>query len=338
MNRPNPKLIGAFVSLALVALAAMIITFGSYSILGKSLRFVLLFDQSVNGLQVGSAVKFRGVPIGTVQQILIRHPDQKLDSTAIPVIISIDINRMQGNLGLDSWVFGDEAVQSSIGRGLYGRLNLESFITGQMFVEFDFQADVQPVFHLEPQSAIIEIPTVPSSMDQITRDIADLIANVEAIDFRRLNENLNRILEGSATALEQLDVPELNRSLIALMGGVQQILESGEINRMLSSFTDAGREWENIATKVDQFFDTETAEGQNLAESAATLITTAQSTLKQFNDLATAGTDLIGPNSELRREFEHSLRELSRTAQSLRHLADYLERNPKALLTGRAED
>lgn len=338
MKRPNPKLIGAFVSLALVALAAMIITLGSFSILGKSLRFVLFFDQSVNGLQVGSAVKFRGVPVGKVDQILIRHPDQKSDSTAIPVLISIDINRVQGNLGLDSGVFGEQAIQGSIRRGLYARLNLESFITGQMFVEFDFESNLHPVFHLEAKSEYVEIPTIPSSMDQITRDIADVIANVEAIDFHRLNENFNRILEGAAEALEHLDFPELNRSLLTVLDGARQLFDSGEINELLASFTDASREVKKVAARVDEFLDTENADGQNIAESFAYLLESTQKTLGQFDKLAESGNELIGPDSELRRELEYSLRELSRTARSLRLLADYLERNPKALLTGRADE
>jgi paraquat-inducible protein B len=337
MKRPNPKLIGAFVTLALVALAAMVITLGSFSILGKSLRFVLFFDQSVNGLQVGSAVKFRGVPVGTVQQIQIRHPDQKSDSTAIPVIISIDINRVQGNLGLDSGVFGEEAIEGSIRRGLYARLNLESFITGQMFVEFDFENDLLPVFHLKSSSEFVEIPTVPSSLDQITRDIADVIANVEAIDFARLNENFNRILEGAAEALEHLDFPELNKSWLAVMGSARDLFDSGEINELLASLTDAGREVEKVAARMDEFLDTETIDGQNMAESFASLLDGARKTLGQFDKLAATGDELIGPNSELRQEFEYSLRELSRTARSLRILADYLERNPRALLTGRAD-
>ena len=93
-NNPNPKIIGAFVSLMLGLIVAMVMYFGTANFLNRSTHFILFFDQSVNGLQIGSAVKFRGVPVGEVKRIMIRAEGQREDSTAIPVIIEINPNHL----------------------------------------------------------------------------------------------------------------------------------------------------------------------------------------------------------------------------------------------------
>ena len=144
--RPNTRLIGAFVSAAVVLIIALVMFFGSSSVFRKTTRFILFFDQSINGLSVGSPVKFRGVPIGSVERIMIRFDGQSEDATAIPVIIRIDRSRLEKDLGVTPDVLEMEALQRSIDRGLAAQLNLESFITGQLFVELGFVKEGQKVF------------------------------------------------------------------------------------------------------------------------------------------------------------------------------------------------
>ena len=94
-NSPNPKIIGAFITAMLVLTITMVMYFGSANFLNRSTYFIVFFDQSVNGLQVGSAVKFRGVPVGEVKRIMIRAEGQREDSTAIPVVIAINRSRLE---------------------------------------------------------------------------------------------------------------------------------------------------------------------------------------------------------------------------------------------------
>ena len=57
--------------------------------------------------------------------------------------------------------------------------------------------------------------------------------------------------------------------------------------------------------------------------------------LHSFHDAAQSIQKLAGPQSGLGDEAVTALRQLTRTAESLEELADFLERNPNALITGK---
>ena len=73
-----------------------------------------------------------------------------------------------------------------------------------------------------------------------------------------------------------------------------------------------------------------------LAKTADRWTVRFEQSLNKLDRLLTQTSTIMEPDSSLRVEFENTLRELSRTALTIRKFADYLERNPNALLTGRS--
>lgn len=332
-TNPNPKLIGAFVTATVVLIVGLVLYFGTANFLNRSSHFILFFDQSINGLNVGSMVKFRGVPVGQVRRIMIRAEGQDEGSTAIPVIVEINRSRLERELGVSGDVFDQGWMQDSVERGLVAQLNLESFITGQLFVEFSFEpekvADTRT--HLETANGLVEIPTLNSSLDQITADVAQIIADFGELDLAELNENVNRLLVNAADTLEGIDSAGISRSVTGAADEITRLVGSDEFEASLVAVRGAFEEVRD------------TAQSFNLSEGplAATIDTwTAQitHTLDGLDALATDASALLKPGSDARYEFENMLREVSRTARSIRLLSEYLERNPNALITGRSEE
>jgi paraquat-inducible protein B len=297
----------------LVVLVGMIAFLGSTAFFARSERYILFFDQSINGLQVGSPVKFRGVPIGTVERVMIRAEGQRADSTAIPVLVKLDSERLQQDLGLGESDFLGEELIELVERGLVAQLNLESFITGQLFVEFSFvperRENWQP--HMAENDVISEIPTLSSSLDRITSDIAQLIADFDAVDISRLNENVNAVLENFALVLADFDSKEFTKSAQSMRAAFIAIEATADsLNLEAGAMGDLAELW-----------------SQQLGGS-----------LKGVDRFINEAARMIESDSPLHSQFVETLRELSRTAQSVRLLTDYLERNPNALLTGRPEE
>jgi len=95
-KRVSPTAIGIFVvgSFALVVVAIIVV--GSGNLFKKPVRFVCMFQGNVNGLRIGAPVKFKGVQIGTVEEIKLTlkpsegelKPDIK--ELRLPVVIGID--------------------------------------------------------------------------------------------------------------------------------------------------------------------------------------------------------------------------------------------------------
>ncbi|MFP4157468.1 MAG: MlaD family protein [Opitutales bacterium] len=333
MRKPSPTFVGAFVLAALVLFVGMVLFFGSSRLLSRSVEFCLFFDQSVNGLNEGSTVKFRGVPVGSVSKIMIRAEGQDPDSTAIPVLIKIDRSRLENDLGLADTAFGPEAIQATIDRGLYAQLTMESFITGQLFVELSIDRRRSPGLqtHFAEKSELIEIPTLSSSLDEITSDAAEIIARLSEVDFKRVENNLHEVMENLAVVLAGIDSEAMSRSIAGAADSVTELMRSDEVTRTLSSADEA-------LVAMKKTLESLNLESGPLAEKLDQWTGELSTSLEGLDHLSKQLAEMTEPDGSLRFELERMLRELGRAAQSVRVLADYLEANPKAILTGRPEE
>lgn len=317
----------------LALIVAMILYFGSANFLNRSTQFILFFDQSVNGLTVGSPVKFRGVPVGAVTRIMIRADGQSEDSTAIPVIIQINRSRLENDLGVPSAVLDTNWMQSSLDRGLVAQLNLESFITGQLFVEFSFdpkRAQAAKI-HLLEVNGMVEVPTLNSSLDQITADVAQIINDFKALDLQKLNTNINALLVSATTQLDDLNSKEIGRSIAAAADEIQSFVGSDEFQSSVVAVRGA---FEEVRDTAKSFNLTDGPLVKTIEHWTAQIT----ETLDSLDNMTRDASALLQPDSNLRFEFETMLRELGRAARSIRLLSEYLERNPNSLLTGRSEE
>jgi len=332
-RKSNPKALGAFITLAGVLLVGMTLFFGSASVFRQHARFILFFDQSVNGLNLGSPVKFRGVPIGSVERILIRAEGQAPDSTAIPVIIKVDRHRLEKQLGGTGNLFQPKTTEACIESGLVAQLSLESFITGQLFVEFSVEPDKVKGYEkrLVEFNGMVEIPTLGSPLDQVTDDVVELVTEIGEVDFLELTENLNAVLENLATTLAGIDSENLSRSITDAADRVGAFMETGEIEKTLTALQST---MDQVARTVESY---DLEEGP-MADALDEATQRFGRTLSKLDGLVENTEAMLDPESVLRYELENTLRELGRAARSIRALADYLERNPNALVTGRAEE
>src|SRR5215471_8906335 len=126
-KKTNPKLIGGFV------------VGGKF--LSPKAKAVLFFrESSLGGLDVGSPVTFRGVKIGSVTSLALKYDaDQK--TLQIPVHIEIELDKVEVVSGHQDIKNFEARTQSLIERGLRGQLVVQSFVTGQASVDFNFHPE-----------------------------------------------------------------------------------------------------------------------------------------------------------------------------------------------------
>lgn len=321
---------------AFVVLIGLVMFFGSTVFFRQTTQFILFFDQSVNGLNVGSQVKFRGVPIGKVDSIMIRVEGQDPKSTAIPVVVSVDRSRLERDFGVSESVFDPERIQASLARGLVGRLSLESFITGQLFVEFSFEperARGRPLHltQLNRVGGLIEIPTLPSSLDQITEDVARFLSHFGQLDLDEVVTNLNSVLMNLSVVLEGIDSEGMSVAVTRAADQITDFVGSQEIQATLEGLQAT------LAT-IHKTVETYDLNEGPLAARLEQWTGMLDASLGGFDTLVGDTGTLLRPGSDFRYELENTLRELSRAARSIRLFADYLEQHPNALLIGRPDE
>ena len=215
-NEPNKKLIGLFMIIGVTVLA---IIFGAFLKSkfydGDSKTLVMYFEESINGLNVGAPVVFKGVQIGKVVRTeLIANPDDL--SFSIPVYVKMDAKQ---SINYSATYGAKESILNAlIEKGLRARLTTQSYLTGQLMIELEMLPDTPVMLHSTRQNKnFLEIPTVLSPLGVISKGIQNvpLKASVEQFNkfFASLNEempnirkvvhSMNKVISGNAAATSE---------------------------------------------------------------------------------------------------------------------------------------
>ncbi len=320
----NKAMLGAFVVGAVALLAAALLLLGSGRLLQERPKMVLYFTGSVRGLNIGAPVVFRGVPIGSISSIQLLHNPKTLDFF-IPVTIEIEPERIASMDSAPNMVTKENGsiLGVLIEKGLRAQLALQSFVTGQLMVELDFQPGSPLV--LRGDGSMPEIPTLPSPMEEISRTLQNL--PIESI-MAQLNEavaGLNKLVNSPVIADT---ATTLNRTL----EDVRQLVASvnAQVGPLGKSVDGTVQRYGALAEKLDRQLP------QTLAETATTLKAMSAASARAEKALASA-EGVVKDDSRTMTELQQALRELGGAARSLRALTDYLERHPEALLRGKGE-
>jgi len=327
----SPTMIGAFVIGAVALIVIAIIVFGSGRLFRQSRDFVLYFDNSVNGLRIGAPVKIKGVEIGSVKDIRLQLDKNK--EPKIPVIVELDLEKFtaRGAAGAAADEVDREALSKAIvDRGMRGQLEMESLVTGLLFIALDFFPDspINLVQSTNGDYKYPEIPTLPTTLEQAKGAATRIISKLEEIDFKELGANLEATLKGVNRTVNSPEIESVLRSLARVMPKVDEAVVSitklaNDVDVKLSSLSD----------NLEQTSD---ATRQAMKQAENTLKQT-DAALKAAEGAMTNVKDVIDPESPTFYEIRKSLREVSAAARTLRLLGNYIEGNPRALVFGKPE-
>ncbi len=308
----HPKRVGAFVLSGIVLLVMAVLLIGSGSILSRKHTFVSYFTGSVSGLRVGAPVKLRGITIGQVTGVYLTLA-QQVDVTRVPVLYQIDERLVRQRGGGTNPIDDPEFLAELIDQGLRAKLELESFVTGQLYVELDFLPDTPAEYAQESDVDHPEIPSVEAG--DIAADLTAFVEELRAADVTGLVAGLSRLVNRADSSLRNVRVRDFRLALDSTLTAATTAMHSlatltESLNAQVPSIT------EDVGTAVDQ-----------LALALQSLDGTLRTTRAALD-----------PQSPVAVRLEESLRELGATARALRELLEYLQRNPSALVRGRAEE
>jgi len=328
-KRANPTAIGAFVVGALVLVVIGLITLGGLELFKKELPFVMFFDGSIGGLDLGAPVEIRGVRIGAVTKIRLFA-----DSTKIGVYVNIDPTLLPKGGAVQRG--GVDAVKGMIQRGLRAQLKTQSLLTGQLLVYLDFFPDT-PITLVRLDPDVLEIPTVPTTLEQLQARIESLLDKLGTVKIDELIRDVSLTLK---SAKDLMSSPELKAAVISadttLKSANRAIQDAQVVLKRLDAKletvgtnTDAALvEMRGLLVEARTSLAKIDAQVEPLAASIRDASTSAQGTLRTV-DKAVDGDSRMGY------EAVRALRDVGDAARSLKGLADYLERHPEALLRGK---
>ena len=164
-------------------------------------RYLLYFDESVSGLVPGSAVEFRGINIGEVQDVQLEL-EPATSEIRIPVVIEIEPER----LGLTGRIDPDAGfvhIEALVKRGLRAQLKTASLITGRQAVEFTLVEDVEPAsIRLGDRYPVL--PTSQGGLDAIATSIGRIVGRFDRVPIESIGRNLEQVLIGLRETLVEM--------------------------------------------------------------------------------------------------------------------------------------
>jgi len=313
----NKTLIGVFVVGAITLIVAAILILGGGKFFRKTYKVVMFFEGSIKGLNIGSPLMFHGVKIGSVTDInlILNAKDLSLQT---PVIVELDPQRWT----LAGGERGDvRRIKALIDRGLRAQLQMQSFVTGQLVIAFDFFPD-KPARYVGLVKEYPEIPTVSTAMEELSKTLQELPLKEIVTKLELAIDGIQKLVNAPET---RESVKSLNQTLKDTQKLVQHVDE--QIVPLMSSLTktsDTAHETLSEAKNTISVFRDDAKE--TLADVRDTLKQT-EKTLATYSD-----------DSRLVYEMNKTLKSLSEATRSLRLLSDYLERHPEALLKGKSRD
>jgi paraquat-inducible protein B len=305
-KQANRMMIGGFVVLALIILAVSLVVFGSGKFFKKTQKFVLYFDESVKGLDIGAPVLFKGVAIGSVTNITIISDPAKLEAD-IPVIIEIDLDKFHLREAGET-VDPQKNMPKLIKLGLRARLGMQSLITGKLLIEVDAYPDT-PVNLKNINKDYVEIPTIPSTTSRL------------------------------AQALDKLNLEEIQNKLESALTGIDNLFKNPDLTASIKSLKDTLQNARKFIARVDRHVDPLAKDAKKTFKDIGKL---ANDVDGRVDELATsldktlsAARGVISEDAPLVVELENTLKEISAMSRSIRLLADYLEQHPETLIRGK---
>jgi paraquat-inducible protein B len=323
--RANPTVIGLFLIGAIVLAVGGTAALASTAWFQKRSTFVSFFQETVNGLDRGAPVKFQGVPVGTVTEILIQI-DERDKTFQVPVQYDIDITRLTTQLGTFVNLADPEVLRTQVIDGLRAQLQMESIVTGQLYVELSYRDDPPPAEFETRPTAWPEIPTTPSLLAALGTGAGSLVADVL------------RVLLRVNVMLEEVDMREINAAVVASAQAVERLVEAPQIQAAIelapAMTTQITQTMEQVQLLVEQIGTTLDPLQVNIESASSEMVLTLQALRRTVDE--THG--FLSTDSGLGYGLQEVLVSLGEAAEALRLLAATLERNPDMLLRGKRPD
>lgn len=325
-KKASTTAIGFFVLGAIVVTVAFAILMGSFKLFTKSETFIIYFDQSVNGLGVGAPVKYRGVDIGQVTDVKIRYNQDQL-STHIPVFIEVNLTRLASELGFTEDLGDEDYYTAMINDGLRAKLQMDGLITGLLYIDLEYQSEA-PVIFVQEEIIYKEIPSMPSALAEIQQSATEIIARLSYVDFESISDELVAFLNRLNDGVDEIDFGRINDSVADATEAIRDLARNPKIDTTLDTLESTLAQYRQLAARIDDQVDV-------VMEGAGETNEALQATLLQFRDTGERINALLSPQASFRYRIENAMEELGDAAEAIRRLADFLERNPRALLTGK---
>lgn len=309
-----------FVMAASIIAVAAIMVFGAAKFFSRTENFISFFSESVNGLDVGAPLKYKGVKIGKVEGIFISS-SKNIKESSVSVVYSIDIDQLRRKTGTDFKDYSDW-MDEQIAEGLRAKLNYQSIVTGMLYIELDFIADKGEKYDLKyGGTRFKEIPAAKSGLSELAKGFEKTMADVAKIDFAGIGQNVHSAIVKVNEKLDAIDAKAISDNAVSALKGVDDLVRNRDV-------AEAIKKLDVLLSDSDALVNDARAELKNFSSSGASLAARLDEVLRNVNSV-------VAPQSPLRYQIAVLVKTMNDSMSYISNFTDYLQRNPNSLLRGK---
>lgn len=321
LNTANFRL-GAFVLGGALAVIALLIFLAGGLFRGGQ-TYETYFAQSVQGLSVGTAVKYRGVDVGQITAIgltITQYPASLSTLESDPqyrqVMVRFDLDMNKIGHKID--------VEQAVKAGLRAQIKPQG-ITGLSYLDLSFvnpQDNPAPSIPWVPKYPVI--PSIPSALAQVQDAAVKVFASLSKVDVAQLSDNLNKLLATLDRQLNHGDAHRVIDSAAILMKNLNQTLEQSKLPQTTASIRTLadGAQTRQILTQLNAT----TAQLAKVSAQLPALVAASQQAILRADETS----------ADVQSQLTPILQSMRATMDNLRDLSASLSANPGQILRGAA--
>jgi ABC-type transporter Mla subunit MlaD len=240
--------LGLFIIVAVVLAIGAVLVLGASKLFVKKLIMETYLDQSVQGIEVGSKVKFRGVTVGGIRKIDFtrnRYEGEKLLANRHSYVL-LELEIRGHPFGADTATIIERQLAKEIEHGLRARLTSQG-VTGASYIEVDYLDPARfPPLPIDWTPEYPYIPSAPSVLSRLFSSVEDVFDQLEKIDFEKIAGNVDDLIASVNKKVEELPINLLGTNAVSLLAEVrdsnqriQKLLDGPELKAVLTNASGA---------------------------------------------------------------------------------------------------
>jgi ABC-type transporter Mla subunit MlaD len=230
-QKPGYFRIGLFVVLALAILAGGLIAFGAGQMFRPRIYIETYVNGTVQGVDVGSPVKFRGVPIGRVSAIKFTFNEYGAASQVDRfnyVLILMEIDRQMFPGMFDENLTA--VIEKNVAQGLRARIEPQG-VTGINYIEINYVNDPNqfPPLAVDWKPHYYYIPSAPGQLTNMLDSINNIMRQVQELNIDGITKSLTELLANLNKAVTGADITKVSANLQTLLDELRETLKAANI-------------------------------------------------------------------------------------------------------------
>jgi len=333
--------IGLFVISAIVIGVIGVVVLGGGKFFQKKNIVETYIDESVQGLDVGSPVKFRGVPVGNVEEITLTGVEYSTRRRYVVVRAGISRNVFRFPLADPT----DPAFIAEVERGLRVRLAPQG-LTGQAYLEADYLNPARnPPLEIDWAPKYPYVPSAQSRITQFSDAVEHILRNLEEVDIQRLIGTMESSLKTIDKLASGANFDKISIQAVALLAEVREtnsqlktVVGGPEFNNAVKDAAVAASTARQILERADKPLAQLVSDLPKASESISRLVQrlddvsgTLPETNTQFRQTLQQLNRLI---SSQQRDIEETVKNLRSMSESVKQIIENSKRYPSQTLFG----